>query len=272
MTLRLLLLGIAVGVTAAAAWLMPQLARQSAPFDVALRLIADGRAGEAVYLFDDPAWRGVAEYRAGRYRRALGEFIQNETVLTLYNIGNAYAKLQEWTGAKAAYRKALRLDPAHEDARHNLALVLRAEELEQRLLEEGRTEEQLGRWSDGNREQRQRGSGDGKRVEQGDKTEGDKRPANLRVGKGGASDQPGLVGEKALSDTELGGPAGGMRAGDRRAEGRSGAPSLAIQRESAQKAEILLREITDDPARVLAARLRMAHRLRLEREGRCAGC
>ena len=272
MTLRLCLLGLALGLAAVLAWLLPQLSRQPTPFDVALDLLESERASEAVHLFEDPAWRGVAEYRAGRYRRALGEFIRTETPLTLYNIGNAYAKLQEWSGAKAAYRKALRLDPGHEDARHNLALVQRAEELERRLLAERRGEKLLGRWRDGTRDQPRRGEGAGNQTEQGKASDGAKRPAAARVDQGGASDRPGLLGDRALSDTKLGGPAEVETAGARSAEGLSGARAFDLRRESAQKAEILLREIADDPARVLAARLRMAHRLRLEREGRCADC
>ncbi len=264
MTARLSLLAAMILVATATAWIIP---RAQQPLDrqgVALRLLDEGRAGEAVYLFDDPAWRGVAEYRAGRYRRALGAFLIEESVLTLYNGGNAYAKLQEWAGAKAAYRKVLRLDPGHEDARHNLELVTRADALEQRLLAESRKEKNLGRWKDGNRDRPQRGSGESNQIEQGAAQDGALRPTSARSDRGGRSDQPGSSGETALSESALGGPADAVTAGSASADSGTGSGAVDLLRESAQSAEILLGEIIDDPAKVLAARLRMAQRQRLE--------
>lgn len=268
MTARLSVLAALILVAMATAWIIPRVQQPLDRWRVALRLLDEGRAGEAVYLFDDPAWRGVAEYRAGRYRRALGAFLLEERMLTLYNSGNAYANLQEWAGAKAAYRKVLRLDPGHEDARHNLELVTRAEALERRLLAESRNEKNLGRWKDGNRDRPQRGSGDSNEVEQGAARDGALHSTSARSDRSGRSDQPGSSGERALSDGALGGPADAVTAGSATADSGTGSSAVDLRRESAQSAEILLGEITDDPSKVLAARFRMAQRRRLEGESR----
>lgn len=268
MSARLALLAGLAAFAAALAWLLPQLSRPPAPFDVAMALMDDGRAKDAVYLFEDPHWRGIAEYRAGRYRRALGEFYQNESVLTLYNTGNSYAQLHDWAGAKSAYEKALRLDPAHADARFNLDLVRRAEALEKQLLEESRAQTNLGRWEDGNRDEPEQGTGESNQIEEGGAREGATRAASTQVDQGGRSDLPGLAGEQALSEDAEGGPGDTSSTDQRQAEGRTGTATMVLRQESSQAAEILLRGIADDPSKVLAARLYMAHKRRLEREAR----
>ena len=82
------------------AWALP---RMDTPLDrhsVAMDLIADGRGDEAVHLMDDHIWRGIAEYRSNRFRRATAELIQDESVMSLYNLGTAYARLAEWAAAR----------------------------------------------------------------------------------------------------------------------------------------------------------------------------
>lgn len=263
---RIFLLAGLIGLAAAMGWLLPKLARPPGPFDVAMDLLANGRAEDAVYLFDDTTWRGVAEYRAGRYRRAINEFFQTENVITLYNLGNAYAQLHEWAGAKAAYRRVLRLNPGHADARFNLELVTQAEQLEQQLLAQERGERSLGRWRDGDRDQRHPGSGESDQIERGDARDGAKQAATQPTVKGGRSDRPGMLGDRAMSDQAQAGSAQAAAVAAPEVEGRSGAHTAAARRESAQAAEILLHEIRDDPARVLAARLYAVHRQRQKSE------
>ena len=150
---RLAALALAVAVTALLAWWSPRFDRPPTRFEVARQLMRDDRADQAVHLFEHPTWRGVAQYRAGRFHRALGEFFLEETTLSLYNMGTAYARLEQWDGAIAAYQKVLRLEPGHADARHNLAIVLEAALLSRRLAAEARNERRLGRWKDGQRDQ-----------------------------------------------------------------------------------------------------------------------
>ena len=117
-----ILLVLAVAVTTVVSVLIPRLSRPLERFDVGLRLLEQGRAADAVHLFEDPQWRAVAEYRAGRYQRAVASFASSRESASLYNLGTAYARLNNWDGAKAAYREALRLDPDHTDAQHNLTI------------------------------------------------------------------------------------------------------------------------------------------------------
>lgn len=257
-------LALAIG----AAWLAPRLTQPPDRFSTAMFLLSEGRPGEALHLLDDPAWRGVAEYRAGRYNRALAEFIAEETVDNFYNLGNAYARLHEWRGAQSAYRKALSLDPAHADSLHNLDVVERAEQAEKDLIAAQRETRRIGRWMDGDREDDAGASDEGgEKIEPGDSTEGELRASLERSSTPGQSDQAGLLGDQALSADPQGGRGAGSADQDPENDLTGGSGSARVLSESAQDAEILLRQITDNPERVLRARLRAIDRARRAAEG-----
>lgn len=91
----------------------------------------EGNAEQAAALFDDPHWRGVAQYRAGDYEAAIENLDGIETADAFYNKGNALAHLGKTEEAVAAYEQALKLDPEHEDARHNRDLLLKQQQSKQ---------------------------------------------------------------------------------------------------------------------------------------------
>jgi len=262
---RLVLLGLALALAAGLGWLLPRLTAPPDRFRVALALLAEDRPADAAVLFDNVSWRGVAEYRAARYQSALGSWFQEEDVRNLYNMGNAYARLQEWGGAKAAYRKVLRLDPSHADARHNLDVVLRAERREREILDEQQNTKRMGRWQDGDLEGEPEAPDPGgvpPKTEPGENTDGDLKKAEGAATDGGASDEVGALGEKSISDEAQGGRTD-VRGGEdalRDVDGGAG-KGLALK-ESRRAVDLLMNRIEDDPARVLAARLRVIHRQR----------
>ena len=101
----------------------------------AQRLLEDGSAADAATLFKDPNWRAVANYRAGEYGGSAAGFADLEDAESLYNLGNALAKLGQFESAIGAYEEVLELDPANEDAIYNLDLL--KDMLEQQQDSEG---------------------------------------------------------------------------------------------------------------------------------------
>lgn len=77
----------------------------------------------AAALFDDPMWRGVALYRAGRFEDAARAFEQISAVDAQFNLGNALAQQQKYQEAAARYRLVLQQRPGWEPAQRNLALM-----------------------------------------------------------------------------------------------------------------------------------------------------
>ena len=257
----LFVFGLAVAV--ALSWLWPRIQQPPTTHGIARELLAAGHPDEALILFDEPVWRGISEYRAGRYARAVGEFFPPESVLDLYNIATSHAQLESWNGAIAAYEKVLRLDPSHVDARHNLELVLLVAKVDG---DEAMPPSPNSPMHPGEGTQQQ---------EVGDElAELQKQNASQSVGSdapdrdtemdlSGTSDGPGELGDsqrtQRVGTANITGDPEESREGTLR--DRPGSAELKA-RESAQAAEILLRHIQDDPEKVLRVRLFTAHQNR----------
>lgn len=78
---------------------------------------------EAAALFQDPGWKGIAHYRAGKYQEAEEAFSIMDTPDGHYNRGNALANLGRYEEALASYQTALTQQPDHTDAQHNLEII-----------------------------------------------------------------------------------------------------------------------------------------------------
>ncbi len=91
------------------------------------RAFERGDFATAATLFDDPMWRGVALYRAGKFDDAAKAFEQvSEQVSSAdaqFDLGNALAQQQKYQEAAARYRLVLQQRPGWQPAQHNLALM-----------------------------------------------------------------------------------------------------------------------------------------------------
>ncbi|SDP49754.1 Ca-activated chloride channel family protein [Ralstonia sp. 25mfcol4.1] len=90
------------------------------------RAFARGDYAAAATLFDDPMWRGVAYYRAGKFNDAARAFEQIGTPDAQYNLGNALARQNKYPEAAARYRLVLQQRPGWAPAQRNLALMQQA--------------------------------------------------------------------------------------------------------------------------------------------------
>lgn len=99
------------------------------------RVLERGNPEEAAALFQDPGWKGIAHYRAGKYQEAEQAFSSVDTAEGHYNRGNALAKLGRLPEALASYQIALTQQPHHADAKHNMEVIKKL--LEQASSSEG---------------------------------------------------------------------------------------------------------------------------------------
>jgi len=93
------------------------------PDQQAARALREGHPQQAQQLARDPAWRGVAAYRAGDYAAAAADLQRAPGSDAAYNRGNALAKARHYQQAIKAYDEALKLDPANADAQANRKAV-----------------------------------------------------------------------------------------------------------------------------------------------------
>jgi len=89
----------------------------------AQRQLAEGSAADAATLFKDPVWRAIARYRAGEYAGSASGFAAQEDTESLYNLGNALARLGELESAIDAYEQVLEINAGNEDAQYNRDLI-----------------------------------------------------------------------------------------------------------------------------------------------------
>lgn len=78
---------------------------------------------EAVFLFEDIAWRAAANYRQGNYEAALTDLSDLNDITSLYNQANSLAMLYRLNEAIDIYRRVLNIDPQHTAAAKNLEIV-----------------------------------------------------------------------------------------------------------------------------------------------------
>lgn len=91
------------------------------PDQQAYRAFVDREPARAATLFEDPAWKAAAQYRAGDFADAARNAARAPGAD--YNRGNALARLGRYDEAIAAYEAALKRNPDDADARHNLELL-----------------------------------------------------------------------------------------------------------------------------------------------------
>ncbi|MBU3016442.1 VWA domain-containing protein [Paraglaciecola agarilytica] len=92
--------------------------------------------------FEDPMWRGAAAYKAQDYDAALAAFEHAKGAQARYNEGNTLAQLGKLDEAIEAYDKALEIDPAHEDAKANKALLEQQKEQQEQQQQDNSDQQQ----------------------------------------------------------------------------------------------------------------------------------
>ena len=93
------------------------------PDQQAHTMLEDGNAAEAAAIFEDPLWEAVARYRAAEYEGSAQRFSGHDDPDSLYNFGNALARMGEFEPAVAAYERVLDINPDAEDAAYNRDLI-----------------------------------------------------------------------------------------------------------------------------------------------------
>lgn len=260
---------LVISLTVAVSWLWPRIDRLPTDFDIAMRYLNDDEPRMALLFLEDKEWKGVAAYRAGRYAQATREFTvedgADETVATIYNLGNSLAQLGEFQKAIGAYQRVLRFNPEHADAIHNLEIVKKAarppnenigldmESAPETQTKEGEKQEEIAPQENTPQSTQARES------EQSD-TAGNTSDTDDAGETDGSRPKP----EKSTGETGSAG-AVGLTADERDGSNKKVVGTVDLKaRDSAHPAEILLRQIHDDPEKVLRARLLSAYETRIE--------
>ncbi len=109
----------------------------------------EGSHSEAAQVFENPEWKGLSHFRSGNLENALEEWKEIDSPRSLFNQGNALAKLGKLDQAIDRYDQVLEREPEHSDARFNRDLL-------KKLLEEQEKQKQQNQEQDGSGEDQQK--------------------------------------------------------------------------------------------------------------------
>jgi len=233
----------------------------------AKRMLDQGSAPDAAGLFEDPRWRAVANYRAGEYGGSAAGFANEEDLRSLYNLGNALARLGEFESAIDAYDQVIEIDPESEDALYNRDLL-------QEMLDQSK-DSQSG--DQGNQENSSEAGGGAQQSEgQSDSDQAGEEGANGEPGSEGEQGEASVRDEDAANQEDMEAIQAELERAAQEAEqqsaeaqeqeGMSEAEAEAMRRaqEQQQAMEQWLRRIPDDPGGLLRRKFRYQY----QRQGR----
>jgi Ca-activated chloride channel family protein len=217
----------------------------------AQRELERGNPADAAALFEDPEWRGVAQYRAGDYGGSARDFAEHGDTRNLYNLGNAMAQQGEYDSAIDAYEQVLEMNPDNEDARYNLDFVRNLKEQQEQQQQQGDDQQSTqnpggeGEQSEGEGEQNQEGSESASQSQQSQEGEGSPRDEEMNE-----EDLQALQEElqRAAEEAEQGQEPQQLSEAE--------LAELRQQQEQQQAMEQWLRRIPDDPGGLLRRKFR----------------
>ncbi|MEJ1117241.1 hypothetical protein V9K92_01990 [Phyllobacterium sp. CCNWLW109] len=254
-----------------------------------LLLMSNDRAGRlmlwagypdlATHMLADPAWRGVAYYRAGDYKSAIAALQATRSAEAAYNLGNAFAHDGKLPLAARAYDIALKRNPGDNAAYANRQLV---QSLMQTQKEAGDTA--AGVASSTAAKEKQGGENEASDDDAGTKSTSGDGMAGQREAAGNAqiagsskvdrrgdarnSELQAGMGSSKGAATDSGGSAGKNGGQTTRASVDDTIPvqaALESKLETEQATLQWLAQIPDDPVRFLRLRIAAEHKQRQEK-------
>ena len=250
----------------------------------AYELLEEGQSAEAAQTFDDNTWRGIAAYKAHKYKEALQYWSKEESPITSYNRGNALARSGKLTEALQAYDQALVAKPDWEDAKFNRDLVAKLLNEQQNQFQEnkssGENRNKPAEGEEGSPEQPDQSASSGDPTEQnqmpenndaanGDSTQNNQQSAEQAtksVDSQGSEDSSGQPSEQnsdqkntgSASDKETNSSENLEKAGQKEPQKDLVTPEEGNEKgEQQQMLQQWLRKVPDDPGQLLRNKMRL---------------
>ncbi|AGP81236.1 TPR domain-containing protein [Alteromonas mediterranea MED64] len=234
----------------------------------ALNSYQRGKYKDAVSQFDDKLWKASSLYKSGEYERALAAFENIPGPESLYNQGNALAKLGKLEKAIEKYERALQEAPDFEDAKTNKKII--EDLLEQQAQQEKQNQQQnQQQGSDQNQNQDNQQSGQN---QQQNSTEQNGEQQNSDNAERSEDSEPSEPEQQEPSSQQDNNADQGENAQQNSAQALNEEESSAqeaeamqsqagelsdAEKEELQRMESLMRRVPDDPAFLLKRKMQL---------------
>jgi len=233
-----------------------------------------GDAKAAAKLFEDSNWRATANYQAGDYKAALGDYQLDTSAQGHYNRGNALAKAGQYKKAIAAYSEALSQQPKLEDAAFNKDLLEKLQQQQEEQQQEEQEQEEQDQQEQDQQEQ-QDGEQDGEPSEENEQQDADSQDQQDGEQDGDPSEQDQQQDQQAPEDpaepeqdAEPQQPTEQeqeQEKTEREAQQQELTEAEQLDQQQQQAMEQWLRKIPDEPAGLLRRKFDYESRLRQQR-------
>lgn len=233
----------------------------------------ENRKSEAAELFDSPDWRAASLYGAGDFAAAAESYGELAGSENLYNQANALARQGDLETALSTYEEVLAAQPDHEDATFNRDLIKNLLEQQQEQDQQQDSQDQQdgeqGEHSEDSESQPSDQNGDPQSGETSDQESADnasERPENGEPAEPEQAEAPGEEEQAAREEQDLEEQVDkALAEAEQEAEPQGTTREQKMARmneeitEEAQAREQKLRQIPQDPAGLLRAKIRQRY-------------
>ena len=223
----------------------------------ARRALDAGDPERAAELFRQPEWKGPAQYQARNYEGAIESLQDLRDTESVYNAGNALARLGRYEDAISAYDRVLEKDPDHADALYNKQLL--QHELEQQQNNQQNNQQDQQQQPADNRDQQ--GNTDQQQEQQGDQMNDDQQESGNQSEQQAEQDQQQPENQDQ-QEQQAGNDENQPQQQDENSQ--MAARDDEPLDEEQQATEQWLRRIPDDPAGLLRRKFLYQYKLRSE--------
>lgn len=252
---------------------------------------ADGRPEDAASLFEDSEWQAASLYESGDYEEAESRYAALRGTENLYNHGNALARTGDLDAAIEAYEEVIASVPDHEDAIFNRDLLRQLQQQQEQQQDQQSSDQQQGGQDDQDSQDGDQQQADGEEGSDSEQASGEQggeqdsrdqqasddasgqeeQGEEQRAENAGAEDEQHAEDdlreqvEQALREQQ---EAGEEEAEEAKSRMQQLAERNAEITEEEQAREQILRQIPQDPAGLLRAKIHQRYAERRYAEGR----
>ncbi len=227
------------------------------PDQQAANAMDKGDYAAAAQQFQRHDWKASAQYRNGQFAEAADNFAHGNDVRSTFNRANALAYAQRYDEAEKAFEKALQIDPRHQPAKENLAALREflKKQSQQQAAQNGQSNDKSSAGQDAADNSKSPSTPSSSPSEQA------REPSSAQADKEGK--EKGDVADK--KDSQSSEPKKEQQAQNAKAETgatdeKKAADTLAdgdSKPKNDPQVEAMLRQLPDDPSRLLRQRMKL---------------